>query len=263
MAIQSTFIKKVITTGSFAIAAALIMPASVNFHGFASNAFAEEDGGGQSGGTKGHKGQGGESDKGNGGSSKGKGNKDIYQGDSLNHQKGKSDTSGNKGKPVWSSEGIPEGDYGRLNVARAPQHTRDQALAEALATVSDWSLYNLSLEDAIAAIKTYRIKPIVRVDSPTEALALYQALLRDGKITDPDATVQISSSNALVQAAIFLASASDKTKPITVDTVVAMNTILGVSNPTGVSNEQLAAAAEEVRAMILLAHDSVIPVELP
>ncbi len=263
MATQTSFITKVIAAGSFVVAAALIAPVGFHFQGFASNAFAEEDGGGQSGGTKGHKGQGGESDSGQGGSSKGKGNKDIYQGDSENHQKGKSDTSGNKGKPVWSSEGIPEGDYGRLNVARAPQHTRDQALAEALSTVTDWSLYNLSLEDAVAAIKTYRTKPIVRVDSPTEALALYQALLRDGKITDPEATVQISSSNTLVQAAIFLASASDKTKPITVDTVVAVNTILGVNNPAGVSNEQLAAAAEEVRAMILLAHDSVTPVDLP
>lgn len=268
MATQSSFITKVITTGSFVLAAALIAPASLHFHGLASNAFAEEEGsheggkGGKSGqeGSKGHKGTEGKGSKG-----------DIFHGDEnmdpesdgKGPRMGKPGTNGQKTKPVWSSEGIPEGDYGRLNVARAPQHTRDQALAEAVATVTDWSLYNMTLEQAIAAIKTYRIVPIVRVDSPTEALALYQALLRDGKITDPDATVQISSSNALVQAAIFLASASDKTKPITVDTVVAMNTILGVNNPAGVSNEQLASAAEEVRAMILLAHDSVEPVVLP
>ena len=261
MATQSTFITKVIATGSLVLAAALITPTSMNFHGFAANAFAEEDGGShESGGTKGHKGQGGESDKGKGGSSKGKGGKDaVYQGDSENHQKGKSDTSGNKGKPVWASEGIPEGDYGRLNVARAPQHTRDQALAEALSTVTDWSLYTKTLTEAIAAISTYRTIPIVRVDSPTQSLALYQALLRDGKIS----AIGDNGSNIVVEAAIFLASASDKTKPITEETVIAMNTILGVKTPGGLTDAAFAEQADAVRAMILVAHDAVVPVPVP
>lgn len=242
MATQSSFITKVITAGSLVLAAALIAPASMNFNGFASNAFAEEDGGSGSHGTGGHKGEGGSSDK-------GKGGKDaVYKGDSDNHQKGKSDTSGNKGKPVWSSEGIPEGDYGRLNVARAPQHTRDQALAEALSTTTNWSLYTKTLGEAVAAINNSNNVAIVRVDSPTQALALYQALLKNGSIP------AIGGGSAAVQAAIFLGSASDKTKAITANTVIAMNTILGVSNPAGITNEQMAADAELVRLAILASH---------
>ncbi|MDD2370154.1 MAG: hypothetical protein PHQ90_12700 [Sulfuricurvum sp.] len=244
------------------------MPASVHFNGFATNAFAEEDGGSNgSKGTGGHKGQGGESDKGKGGSGKGKGGKDaVYKGDSENHQKGKSDTSGNKGKPVWAQEGIPEGEYGRLNVARAPQHTRDQAKAEALSSTSDWYLYHLTTVDAIKAailagtrdsgiadnpdtptIDESKIA-IVRVDSPTQSLALYQAVLKGESIAP------LSGGSAYLQAVTFLASASDKTKPITADTVKAMNIILGVSNPAGVTNEQLAADADAVRLAILAAH---------
>jgi len=266
MTAQSSFITKVITAGSFVLAAALIAPTSMGFNGFSTNAFAEESHEGSTGhtGTKGGSGKGqgkGTSGKGGSASGSGKGKSGVYQGDSTDFQKGKSATSGNKGQPVWSSEGIPEGDYGRLNVARAPQKTRDQAAAEAINTITDWSLYSLPLDQVVTAIKNYRIVPIVRVDSPTQSLALYQAVLKANKLVVKDGVVV--PGDVMTQAAIFLASASDKTKPITVNTVIAMNTILGVSNPAGVTNEQMAAAAEAVRVAIQIGHDSVVAVPVP
>ncbi len=266
MATQSSFITKVITAGSFVVAAALIAPTSMGFNGLSTNAFAEESHEGSTGhtGTKGGSGKGkgkGTSGKGGSESGSGKGKSGVYQGDSTDFQKGKSDSSGNKGQPVWSSEGIPEGDYGRLNVARAPQKTRDQAAAEAINTITDWSLYSLSLEEVVTAIKNYRLVPIVRVDSPTQSLALYQSVLKNNALIVKDGVVVPGST--LVQAAIFLASASDKTKPISVNTVIAMNTILGISNPTGVTNEVMAEAAEAVRVAIQIGHDAVVPVPVP
>lgn len=266
MTTQSSFITKVITMGSFVLAAALVAPASMNFNGFASNAFAEES----HEGTSGHKGTKGGSDKGHGGTTDSHGSKkDLVskgQGepDETSEGKGPKYGSGGRdgGKPVWASEGIPEGDYGRLNVARAPQHTRDQALAEALNTVTDWSLYSLTDLDAIVtAIKNYRLVPIVRVDSPTQSLALYQSVLKNNALIIKDGSTV--SGSTLLQAAIFLASASDKYKPITVNTVIAMNTILGISNPTGVTNEQMAETAEAVRVAIQIGHDAVVPVPVP
>lgn len=259
MATQSSFITKVFTAGSFVVAAALIMPASMHFNGFATNAFAEES----HEGSTGHKGTKGGSEKGHAGKgSEGHGkDSSVFKGqgepDETSEGKGPKYGSGGRdgGKPVWASEGIPEGDYGRLNVARAPQHVRDQALAEALNTVTDWSLYLKTLTEAADAIYASNTTSIVRVDSPTQSLALYQALLRDGSIP------AIGGGSAFVQAAIFLASASDKTKIVTTDTVTAMNIILGVQNPinpsTGVqaTDAEMAAAAESIRLAIQTAHD--------
>lgn len=261
MATHSSFITKVITAGSFVVAAALIAPSSVGFHGFTTNLFAADDGS-HEGGTSGHKGTKGGSDKGHGTDTGHGSKKDLVskgQGgpDETSEGKGPKYGSGGRdgGKPIWASEGIPEGDYGRLNVARAPQHVRDQALAEALNTVTNWSLYLLTLTEAADAIYASNTTPIVRVDSPTQSIALYQAVLRDGSIP------AIGGGSAFVQAAIFLASASDKTKIVTTNTVIAMNTILGVTNPinpaTGVkaTDEEMAVAAESIRLAIQTAHD--------
>jgi len=257
MATQSSFITKVITAGSFVVAAALIAPVSMHFNGLTTSAFAAEDGGHV--GTKGGSGKGG-STSGHSDSDSSHGKKDTVtkgQGepDETSEGKGPKYGSGGKdgGKPIWASEGIPEGDYGRLNVARAPQHTRDQALAEALATITDWSLYTKTLDQAVAAVYASNTTPIVRVDSPTQSLALYQSVLKNSTLIVKDGVVVPGST--LTQAAIFLASASDKTKIITTNTVIAMNTILGVTNPSGVTNEQMAAAAESVRLAIQVAHD--------
>ena len=226
-----------------------------------SNAYAEEDGeGGQGAGYKGPHGMGKQGSERPGDSVPGKGSgQGGPSGDS--DAKGPrygggsaSPTPGDKGgKPVWAQEGVPEGDYGRLNVARAPSHVIDKALTEALSNLSSsgTDLYKLdSLDAVIAAIKS---SEYYRVDSPLENIGLYRDLLSDSKIGD-GTLIPVTSDNFLTLAAIFLGGAADKTVPITADTVTAMDTILNLSLPEGITAEQLATAADSVRAAILEEH---------
>jgi hypothetical protein len=137
-------------------------------------------------------------------------------------------------------------------VARSPSHVIDRALTEALATI-DPAFYALpSLDAVIAAIKD-PTSTLVRIDSPLQNLGLYKDLLTDAQIGD-GTKVSVTSGNYLTLAAIFVGGAADKTVPITVDTVNAINTIMGLTLPSSVTAEQLAVSADAVRAAILEAH---------
>ncbi|MFN3991864.1 MAG: hypothetical protein ACK4IU_03035 [Tabrizicola flagellatus] len=92
--------------------------------GFAPAAWAQEGEGG-----KGGQGQGG-------------------PGDDSEGKVPKAGAAGNAGgKPVWAQEGIPEVELGRLNVARSPDKVLDQALEEAVASLTPEMIayYELSL----------------------------------------------------------------------------------------------------------------------
>ncbi|MBW2241434.1 MAG: hypothetical protein JRH01_05555 [Deltaproteobacteria bacterium] len=165
--------------------------------------------------------------------------------------RGQSDAIRPGGRPVWAQEGLPEIELGRLNVARAPSRVLDRALAEAVGEWSDdktdW--YGLSLEEALARLP--ELEKGIRVESPLGNLGMYRSLL-SGQRPVP------ISGDALALAALFLGAASDKTIPIVPDTVVALNTILGVGgdlSSTQVSG--LAGDADRVRAAILEAHGDV------
>ncbi|MEJ2059474.1 MAG: hypothetical protein P8Y64_03150 [Gammaproteobacteria bacterium] len=157
------------------------------------------------------------------------------------------------GKPAWAQEGIPEVELGRLNVARAPSKVMDRSLAEALAALAAspelYQLDNLQAVNEAILADTY-----VRIDSPLENLALYKDLLADGQIVLPDGTVFTTSLSTKDLLAIFLGGASDKTVEITSQTVEAIDTILDVSLPSGVTEESLAQAADSVREAILEEH---------
>lgn len=157
------------------------------------------------------------------------------------------------GKPAWAQEGIPEGDYGRLNVARAPSKVIDKALAEALSNLSTSGTELYKLDSLDAVLEAIKSGDYYRVDSPLENVGLYRDLLSDSQIDD-GTLVPVTSDNFLTLAAIFLGGAADKTVPITADTVTAMDTILNLTLPESVTAEQLAAAADSVRAAILEAH---------
>lgn len=290
---------------SLAVAMALFAPASTGFNGFSTNAFAADTDGdhaGKQGGPGTGKSQGGSQGSGFGGATAGSQSGGGYHGgtdfitqgqggpDATSEGKGPKygagDTADSGGQPIWASEGIPEGDYGRLNVARAPQHTRDQALAEALTTLAEtedfivlypsldedgmpitvevtrtaWSLYNVTdLATVVTLIENYRLFPIVRIDSPTQSLAVYQSVMTNNELLDLNGVTV--AGDVVIQAAILLAGASDKTKAITTDTVVMVNTVLGLSSSTiGTTDEALAEAAEAVRQAIEIGHDAVIPV---
>ena len=147
-------------------------------------------------------------------------------------------------------EGIPEVELGRLNVARSPDQVLNRALAEAISglTPEMISYYNLGLDDAIVAL-SLEWDETSFIDSPLQNLALLKDLL-DGTsvLTDAGVTTDVSTL-----AAMLLGAASDKTVPISVDTVIAVTTILGTP-VTGASAAQLAAEAEAIRVAVLAGH---------
>ncbi len=211
--------------------------------------------GGSGGSTSGQRGQGGSTAGGGSGQGQGQGQGQGGSG------------GGSGGKPVWASGGIPEVELGRLNVARAPDSVRAKALDEATSTWSTMGsttmtlvingvsktitvaqLYSYSASQ-FAAIVANNYDVIMRIDSPLQNLALLQSYATSGKI--PLSGVKTPSKGDLL--GIFLGSAADKTIPITTDTVIALNTILGLNlTPTQIANS--AVAAEEVRAAIAAAH---------
>ncbi len=112
-----------------------------------------------------------------------------------------------------------EVDLGRLSVARAPekvlQHSLDEALSKLTATGVVIGL------DAAGRLTVNG----VAIDSPLENLALYDAYMTGtlpSTLTLPTGFTPAS----------LLAAAADKTGDIKIDTVVYMNSILGINNLT-------------------------------
>lgn len=154
------------------------------------------------------------------------------------------------GRPVWAREGIPEVELGRLNVGRAPEHVLERAEHEALAEYSEAmaALYGLSAEQAAALLQTSYFD-VARIDSPLQNLAMYKDVMTFGQSQLPGV-----ENDPLDLAAIFLGSASDKTIPVTEDTVIAINRILGLVDLSDQDRSTLAGKAETVRAAILVGH---------
>lgn len=154
-------------------------------------------------------------------------------------------------RPVWAREGIPEVELGRLNVSRAPGHVLARAEAEALLNYSEEmaALYNISADEAASLLQT-NYRDIARFDSPLQNLALYKDLIIFGQS-------QLSGINPRSQidlAAIFLGSASDKNIPVTEDTVIAVNRILGLIELAPDDRASLVSKADQVRSAILTGH---------
>jgi hypothetical protein len=145
-------------------------------------------------------------------------------------------------------------------VVRAPVNVFDRQLAEALKTldVDATSLYTTAeLAAVIAAIRA-EDPSFVRVDSPLQNLALLKCLLEDNAIGANVVTVD-SAAEFTTLAGLLIGSAADKTIPVEPATVYALTKIIEKKEPTlpfGVTIEQVAAAAEEVRQAVLFAHDN-------
>lgn len=112
-----------------------------------------------------------------------------------------------------------EVDLGRLSVGRAPtkvlQHSLDEALAKLTAT---GAVITLDASGRLVVNGT-------AIDSPLENLALYLDYMKDGSIAG------VTLPAGFNPAALF-AAAADKTGTITVDTIVYMNSILGINSGT-------------------------------
>ena len=110
-----------------------------------------------------------------------------------------------------------EVELGRLSVSRSPTKVLDHALSEALA--------KLTADGAAVTVDaTGRLLVDgVAIDSPLENLALYDVYMSTGEI--PGVTLPDGFNPAAL-----LAAASDKAGAISVDTVVYINSILGINN---------------------------------
>ena len=222
---------------------------------------------GGSTGMRGHYGQGGSTGTETGEEGTSSDKKGPRFGGGENSRKPSEGTTG--GRPGWAKEGIPEVELGRLSVARSPAHVLDHAFSEA---VSNWTsmgstvmvlsaegqetltmtvaqLYSLPASEFSYIVQTY-YPSIVRIDSPLENLSLLKSFALTG--ATPLAGTTPASRDDFI--AIFLGSASDKTIPISADTVTAVNTILGLPALTPEQTADIAAKAEEVRLAILSGH---------
>ena len=158
-------------------------------------------------------------------------------------------------RPVWAQEGIPEVELGRLNVSRAPGRVLAHAEGEALATYSEAMavLYSLDADQAAALLST-SFRDVSRYDSPLQNLALYKDVMTFGDTQLREIDPNLLPVSQLDLAAIFLGSASDKTIPISEDSVTALNRILGLVELSPEDATVLATKAETVREAILIGH---------
>ena len=223
-------------------------------------------------GEHGKKGTGGSSDVGGRGSGQGGPSADSDAKGPKYGGAGSKPVPGTQGgKPVWAQEGVPSDlELGRLSVVRAPGQVIDRQTAEALSTLQP-AFYNqviaiadnatLTLEQKVAALQalvklSFTDTTLVRIDSPLQNLGLYKDLMVDGKIVASTATYDTTSSatRALLLAAVFIGSASDKTITVSTATVDAINKIMALTLPTGLSATDVAGVAEAVRVAIAEAH---------
>jgi len=119
---------------------------------------------------------------------------------------------------VADEAALQEVEFERLNLARAPSSVLDYALDEALRTLALDADGEVETDAAGRLVIVDSDGTEYTIDSPRENLSLFRAAL-----TGADWTLQ--------DAAAFLGSASSKTQEITVDTVVYLNTILGINVP--------------------------------
>ena len=117
------------------------------------------------------------------------------------------------GVPVYSAEV----ELGRLSVGRAPSKVLDHSLTEALSKLTAGTV-TLDSTGRLAVDG-------VTIDSPLENLALYDKYMTTGSL--PGVTLPAGFNPASL-----LAAASDKYGSISVDTVVYMNSILGINSTT-------------------------------
>jgi len=153
-------------------------------------------------------------------------------------------TSG--GKPAWASQELT--DIGRMNVARAPAQVLERSLLNAVAELKlPDGTYNVAFLDAALAILKTSANPLadlkalladpttVRIDSPLANLAFYKSILTTGTIKDADGNVvwSVADADRNLAAALFIAQAADKTKPVTDASVHAVDVIMAFSSEAG------------------------------
>ena len=209
---------------------------------------ARQGGGGNGGGGGGPGGGGGGPSGGGGGPGGGGGNGDLY-GDLYVIKRVLTDNGapdlddndnviliGSDGNEIYLTEDgeippdkldlVQEVEFSRLSMVRTKDKVLQSALDEVLARAADAG-ENVTTDDPAGRL----VLDGVTVDSPRENMALYKYIMnnvRDG-VTDP----VLDGYDTLDTAASLFGAASDKTTPITIDTLVYSNTILGLNPLVG------------------------------
>lgn len=146
------------------------------------------------------------------------------------------------GTPVDKNQAI-EVEFGRLSVARAPANVTEHSLTEALSKLTDPAAV-VTLDAAGRLVIT--VAGVAKtIDSPLENLALYKAI---ANLTGTDRTISVTATakdgaapvtytytvpasvNIDMLKASLLAAAGDKYGTITLDTVMYLNPIVGVTD---------------------------------
>lgn len=132
-------------------------------------------------------------------------------------------------------------EFSRLSVSRSPSKVLDKSYDEAIKALNNATAITT---DASGRLVVTVNGTTSEIDSPLENLALYQALLNNGYLPGfvPKEGTSLGNLSFLVdktvtksdllQAASFLAAASDKTGSINEDTVVYTDSILGITGAT-------------------------------
>lgn len=156
---------------------------------------------------------------------------------------------GRGGKPPWSAGALGEEvELGRLNAARAPAKSLDQAATKA-ADALDPTFFSGGLPGVLANIAAGKT---ATGDSPREALGLY----RDVMVGGGKVAAKAPGVSTQVLAATFLGAAAgteEESPPITAAMVDGLNTVMGITLPPGMTSAQLAADAESVRTAMVAA----------
>lgn len=127
-----------------------------------------------------------------------------------------------------------EVELGRLSVGRSPSRVLSAQLDEAIKSINSATAITL---DAAGRIVLTTAAGTKTIDSPLENLALYVELINTGTIAGLDASKLAAlgivadgtvSATEFKIASSFFAAASDKTIPVTIDSIVYMNTILKI-----------------------------------
>ena len=242
------------------LATAIVVIVCAGFLSMAMAAHSESDHSGGHGGSGGHSGghsDGGGHDSGHGGHSGGGSGHSSASGHGHGHDTARSASRRVEnrifrgGRPIWAQEGIPEVELGRLNVGRAPPFVLARAENKALEEYTDdmAELYQLSAENAANLLQN-NFDELARIHSPVQNLALY----RDVMIFNQTQLPNVAPTSTYDLAAIFLGSASDKNIPVSKDTVIAINRILGLVELSPNDTAILATKAETVRSAILIGH---------
>jgi len=138
-------------------------------------------------------------------------------------------------------------EFGRMNIARAPDSVLEHSLTEALSKLDGLIITPETIATLTDASGRLLTNDNLTIDSPLENLALYEALLTaptvDGMLVlsatsshdgaDATYTVLVDPAVRLDLAASAIAASSDKTGALTVDEIVLISSFMGVDDELG------------------------------